>query len=116
MRRPSTQYGLTLDTGRRHDLRAGPVLPRTSQITYLLRTNAGTVPIAGRRYRLVMPGETITGETDADGLIAHYDLPPGDYHLDLDGWTTVLPTLPTGSVPIAHAVRGFYLSRFGSTS
>ncbi len=42
----------------------------------------GRTPHAGQRYELSGP-ETLSGVTDSEGVLAHYDVLPGDYELKL---------------------------------
>lgn len=81
----------------------------TSQITYLLRTNAGKLPVANEPYRLNVRGRTLEGVTNEEGLIAHFDLPAGDYRIELERGSTIVGTLRAGTDPIPHEVHGLFL-------
>ncbi len=68
-----------------------------SQISIVLRSNSGAVPLAKLPYRLVTEdGPDLAGTTDKNGLIAHPHVAPGDYVLVLNGTTTdiAIPTVP----------------------
>ncbi|MCK6556260.1 peptidoglycan-binding protein [Candidatus Binatia bacterium] len=95
---------------RTEDFRAERARLENSQITYLLRTNSGSLPIRNRPYRLAIAGRVLDGTTDDRGLVAHYQLPAGDFELEIDGVRTTLGTLPQGAEPVPHEVRGYYLS------
>jgi hypothetical protein len=72
------------------------VLPKLSHISVLLRSNSGSVPIANSQYRIELAdGSVLEGTTDEHGLIAHRNVPPGDYPLEIGGsFRTTVPTLP----------------------
>lgn len=93
-----------------HNLKGRGQIVGTSQITYLLRSNSGCIPLANLRYRLDVGSRVIEGRTDGDGLIAHHDLLPGDYELEIQGVKSVLGTLPDGAEPPLHEVRGFFVT------
>ena len=68
-----------------------------SHISVLLRSNSGAMPLAQRVYRIRLGnGRVLEGKTDENGLIAHANISPGDYPIELDGVTvdTLVPTLP----------------------
>ena len=97
-------------TTRTYDFRGKDIIVGTSQVTYLLRSNSGCIPLANLDYRLDVRDRVIKGQTDDNGLIAHYDLLPGDYELEINSVKTILGTLPNGAKPVTHEVRGFFIT------
>jgi hypothetical protein len=51
----------------------------------------------------------IEGTTDGDGLVAHEDVQPGDYKLEIDGHETFIPTLPKKVTRCLHQVEDYFL-------
>jgi hypothetical protein len=83
-----------------------------SHISLLLRSNSGSVPVSGKKYRIRISDKRILeGTTDDEGLVSHTLVPPGDYPLELEGLEgeLIVPTLPTHLTRRATRVPGFFL-------
>lgn len=83
-----------------------------SHISVLLRSNSGAVPLAGFSYQIRVDDRLVLeGKTDKDGLIQHFNVPPGDYPLQLNGSTvdTLVHTSPLSIERCALRVCDFLL-------
>ena len=84
--------------------------PELSNISALLFSNSGLVPLAKRPYELRHPdGTVLTGTTDPDGYLEHRDVPVGDYALEVDGIAGSVPTVRDPKERLPLRVRGYYL-------
>ena len=88
----------------------GPETSIKCHIAVLLRSNSGCVALAGRKYKLtITPDKVLEGTTDEDGLVLHPDIPPGEYSLEIDGYTTFVPATRSFREPREHQVNGYFL-------
>ncbi|MDH4267529.1 MAG: hypothetical protein OEW45_18030 [Deltaproteobacteria bacterium] len=81
-----------------------------SNISAVLYSNSGLVPLANRKYTLQLGKErTLAGKTDEKGFLQHLDVPPGDYTLMIDGVNSVVPTVANPDERLPLRVGGYNL-------
>src|SRR5258708_125788 len=81
-----------------------------SNISPVLFTNSGLVPLRQRPYELQSPdGTVLKGRTDGDAYLEHRDVPAGDYVLRIDGISGWVPTIRNSQERLPIRVRGYYL-------
>jgi len=81
-----------------------------SNISAVLHSNSGLVPLAARNYTLRHEnGTVLNGKTDAEGYLEHRDVTVGDYVLEIDGIKSYVPTVSNPSERLPIRVRGYYL-------
>jgi hypothetical protein len=79
-------------------------------ISLLLRSNSGCVPLANLKYKItITPERVLNGTTDADGLVEHEDIPPGDYLMEIGNHKTFVPATPVFRSRREHQVEDFFL-------
>ena len=85
--------------------------PPLSNISALLYSNSGLVPLSNRKYTLQLEkGEILEGATDEKGYLQHLDVPSGDYTLVIDDVISVVPTVADPDERLPIRVRGYYLA------
>jgi len=81
-----------------------------SNISAVLFSNSGLVPLRNRPYELQSPdGTVLKGTTDGDAYLEHRDVPAGDYVLRMDGISGWVPTTRNAQERLPIRVRGYYL-------
>jgi hypothetical protein len=84
--------------------------PALSNISAMLYSNSGLVPLADREYTLQLgDGKKLHGKTDAEGFLQHLDVPAGDYDLAIDGVKWVVPTVANPEERLPIRVSNYYL-------
>jgi len=79
-----------------------------SNISAVLYSNSGLVPLANRKYTLQLDkGKILKGTTDAEGFLQHLLVPPGDYTLLIDDIKSVVPTVQDPNERLPVRVRGY---------
>jgi hypothetical protein len=87
----------------------GPQNP-LHNISAVLHSNSGFVPLAGRAYKLQLgEGEALEGTTDEKGYIQHKNVPMGDYTLTIDEVESIVPTVANPDERLPTRVAGYHL-------
>ena len=84
--------------------------PPLSNISAVLHSNSGLVPLPNRKYILQLDKKILEGTTDEKGYMQHLDVPPGDYTLVIDDVMSVVPTVADPDERLPIRVRGYYLT------
>lgn len=70
------------------------------------------MPLADKAYKIFVGSDrTLEGSTDADGLVLHKNVPPGDYEMELEGLEErmFVPTTPAHIERRLTRVPGYFL-------
>lgn len=87
-----------------------PIPTPVSNISAVLYSNSGFVPLVNRKYTLQLGnGEILKGSTDGQGFLQHLNIPPGDYTLMIDGVQSFVPTVVNPNERLRIHVRGYRL-------
>ena len=81
-----------------------------SNISAVLYSNSGLVPLVNRKYTLQFgKEETLEGTTDDEGYLQHLSVPPGDYTLTIGEVTCFVPTVADPNERLPIRCRGYLL-------
>ena len=84
--------------------------PLLSNLSAVLFSNSGLVPLKNRLYTLRLDnGPVISGTTDHEGYLSHQDVPVGDYLLEIDGVRAYVPTISNPDARLPIRVGGYFL-------